>query len=57
MTAGYGAIESKAPTLSTYTAGEDAGRLAEVAKEFGLSKRIPRQESPRLLFCCVNSYV
>ena len=27
--AGYGSIESKkAPTLSTYTAGEDAGRLA-----------------------------
>jgi len=29
MAAGYGAIEeSKPPTLSTYTAGEDAGRLA-----------------------------
>ena len=44
MAAGYGSIESKkAPTLSTYTAGEDAGRLAKVAKEFGLS-----QESSRL---------
>ena len=29
MAAGYGSIESKkSPTLSTYTAGEDAGRLA-----------------------------
>ena len=29
MAAGYGSIESKkVPTLSTYTAGEDAGRLA-----------------------------
>ena len=47
MTAGYGSVESKTPTLSTYTAGEDAGRLAQVAKEFGLSQRMPRQESPR----------
>ena len=29
MAAGYGSIESKkAPILSTYTAGEDSGRLA-----------------------------
>lgn len=31
--------------LSTYTAGEDAGRLATLAKEFGLSRmRAPKSQ-------------
>ena len=32
------AISSSALNLSTYTAGEDAGRLAMLAKEFGLAR-------------------
>ena len=38
-------ISSTALNLSTYTAGEDAGRLALLAKEFGLAKiRPPKRQ-------------
>lgn len=50
--ANYGSTEVRQQTpdnlsahLSTYTAGEDAGRLATLAKEFGLSRqRMPREQ-------------
>lgn len=50
--ANYGSTEVQQQTpdnlsahLSTYTAGEDAGRLATLAKEFGLSRqRMPREQ-------------
>eukprot|EP00804_Cyclotella_cryptica_P030980 CCRYP_013572-RC/>CCRYP_013572-RC protein AED:0.19 eAED:0.19 QI:103/1/1/1/0.25/0.2/5/3883/177 len=38
----------KIPThMTTYTAGEDAGRLASMAKEFGLAKRREPREGVR----------
>jgi len=38
-------ISSTSLNLSTYTAGEDAGRLALLAKEFGLAKiRPPKRQ-------------
>mmetsp|Transcript_2104 Transcript_2104/g.4662 ORF Transcript_2104/g.4662 Transcript_2104/m.4662 type:complete len:607 (-) Transcript_2104:264-2084(-) len=39
------AVPPSAGHMSTYTAGEDAGRLATIAKEFGLSRtRAPRDQ-------------
>lgn len=34
--------------MTTYTAGEDAGRLALLAKEFGLAKRREPREDVRV---------
>ena len=40
---------SPKPThMTTYTAGEDAGRLASLAKEFGLAKRREPREGVRV---------
>lgn len=42
--------------LSTYTAGEDAGRLALMAKEFGLSRIRPQKRQIRRHTFMVNIF-
>lgn len=45
----YGAIASRNPAMQmqTYTAGEDSGRLAEMANEFGLARQRQARQNVR----------
>lgn len=48
-TQSYGSLQQQHPSqMGTYTAGEDSGRLASLAKEFGLSRKQARPPRPQI---------
>ena len=55
-TQSYGSLQQHPSQMGTYTAGEDSGRLASLAKEFGLSRKQARPPRPQIRSRYVPDY-